>query len=283
MRIHVLSDLHVDLKHNDWTPPPDIRCDVVACVGDTCAPATLALPKMRGWWPDKRILYTPGNHDYYSDHTNPDTKTTYERQREEALRLAESLGIDWLDDRSVIIDDVRFLGATLWTDMMLRPHWMSFEDAVRSAMQMNDYRAIKVGAGGGKDRLRPRDTIYAHRQSRKFLEDTLAVPFDGETVVLTHHCPSRQSLRNPESLCEMDHCYASDLEWAMTGPNAPSLWCHGHVHGQRDYVIGSTRVVANPRGYPKYRMANAPRENPDFDPELVIEVGYDCTPKIGGM
>jgi hypothetical protein len=55
------------------------------------------------------------------------------------------------------------------------------------------------------------------------------------------------------------------------------------VHKSHDYILGSTRVVANPRGYPEFERANSPRENPNFDPTLVIEVGYDCTPKIGRM
>jgi Icc-related predicted phosphoesterase len=285
MRINVLADPHIDLKFNDWTPPPDIRCDVVVVAGDTGAPATAWMHKLREWWPDKRIVAVLGNHCFYSHHDDkrPELKTTWERQRADAPRLAESLGIDLLDDRAIKIDGVRFLGATLWTDMQMRPHWMSFDDAVRGAMRMNDYRATKTGAGGGKDRLRPRDTIYAHRQSRKFIEDTLAVPFDGETVVVTHHAPSRQSLRNPEALSDLDWCYASDLESIMTGPDAPTLWIHGHIHKNQDYTIGGTRVVCNPRGYPKYWLPNAPRENPNFDPTLVVEIGHDYTPKFGGM
>ena len=69
----------------------------------------------------------------------------------------------------------------------------------------------------------------------------------------------------------------------QTGPDAPTLWIHGHIHKNQDYTIGGTRVVCNPRGYPMSFHPNAPRENPDFDPQLVIEVGYDCTPKLGGM
>lgn len=59
----------------------------------------------------------------------------------------------------------------------------------------------------------------------------------------------------------------------MHGPHAPSVWIHGHIHANRDYVIGGTRVIANPRGYPLTFGLNAPRENPDFNPRLVVEVG----------
>jgi hypothetical protein len=80
------------------------------------------------------------------------------------------------------------------------------------------------------------------------------------------------------SFTELDWCYASNLDHLMQGPNAPSLWIHGHIHRNQDYVVGSTRVIANPRGYPTRFVPNAPRENPDFDPRLVVEVGVDLTP-----
>jgi predicted phosphodiesterase len=30
----------------------------------------------------------------------------------------------------------------------------------------------------------------------------------------------------------------------------PKLWIHGHSHDRCDYLLGRTRVVANPLGYP---------------------------------
>ncbi|MGD5643834.1 hypothetical protein QUT23_22580, partial [Xanthomonas citri pv. citri] len=57
----------------------------------------------------------------------------------------------------------------------------------------------------------------------------------------------------------------------MTGETAAELWLHGHVHANRDYVAGDTRVVANPRGYPDPRGPGG-RENPAFDPCLVVDV-----------
>jgi Icc-related predicted phosphoesterase len=47
------------------------------------------------------------------------------------------------------------------------------------------------------------------------------------------------------------------------------LWIHGHIHTSSDYVIGGTRVVANPRGYPH---KNGGQENPSFDPFFIVEV-----------
>ena len=70
-------------------------------------------------------------------------------------------------------------------------------------------------------------------------------------------------------LNDLDWCYASDLEHLMTGDGAPALWLHGHIHCNRDYFVGDTRVVSNPRGYPNL---GGRRENPGFDPTLIVEL-----------
>lgn len=285
MRIHPESDSHIDIKHNDYVPGRELDSDVIiAHTGDLRAPGTLAIADLRRLYPKhENLLYVPGNHDFYSDHSSPELKTTFEEQRARMPEIAKAHGVTLLDDAVKIIDGVRFIGATLWTDFMMRPPYISFADAQRAAAAMNDYRLIKTGRGRSHDVLKTRDTIEAHKASRKFIQDELAKPFDGETVVCTHHAPSRQSLMKPDSLSNLDWCYASDLDHLMTGPDAPALWLHGHIHSSRDYVIGGTRVVCNPRGYPEYFAKNAPRENPHFDPELVIEVGYDCALRPGGM
>lgn len=155
---------------------------------------------------------------------------------------------------------------------------MPFDAAVREAARyMNDYRCIKVGQGRSRDTLRPKDTILAHRATRRFLEATLSTPFAGETVVVTHHAPSFRSLRqwdpeHPHRFLELDWCYSSDLEFFMHGATAPVLWIHGHIHASRDYQVGDTRIVTNPRGYP--------RENLDFDPSLVVEIEPRFTPSM---
>ena len=277
MRINLVSDLHLDIRANGDFMPPVVDADVTVVAGDARAPGTMALRKIRELYPDRDrpLVYVPGNHDFYSQHDprRPELKTTIEQQRLAMPAIATELGIIFLDDSTAVIDGVRFVGATLWSDFSARPGYLSFEDAVReaaSARGMNDYRAIKVAAGRSKDMLRPRDTIIAHKESRKFIESVLATKFHGETVVVTHHAPSYQSLRNRGlSFDDMDWCYASNLEAQMHGENAPSLWLHGHIHANHDYVVGNTRIVTNPRGYP---ATHGMRENPDFDPALVIEI-----------
>lgn len=277
MRINLVSDLHLDIRGNGDFVAPAVDVDVTVVAGDAMAPGALALQKIRNLYPDRDrpLVYVAGNHDFYSHHDprRPELKTTFAKQRAEMQVVAAELGIIFLDDAVVEIDGVRIIGATLWTDFSARPAYMPFADAVREASGprgMNDYRLIKTGAGRSRDRFQPRDSIAAHKVSRAFIEKTLDEPFDGQTIVITHHAPSYRSLRNGGmAFDDMDWCYASNLEILMHGENAPAVWMHGHIHTNRDYEIGNTRVVANPRGYP---AAAGMRENPDFDPGLVVQI-----------
>jgi hypothetical protein len=264
---------------NDWRPPEGVERDVVVCAGDVKQPATHALRWLRGVFPDNRIVYVLGNHERYSDGSPkaaPGMKTTWAGELAAARALAPTLGIDLLENDSVVIDgpdgeSVRFLGCTLWTDFAHRPEYMSLREAIRMAESgrgMNDFRNIKVGEGSSRDKLRAVETIAAHRTSVAFLERALAEKFGGETVVVTHHVPV---IDGPPS--ELDWCYRSGLERLMHGDRAPQVWIHGHVHKCVDQAVGSTRVVANPRGYPKFPLPRAPRENPEFDEIKIVEVG----------
>ncbi|WP_247350610.1 MULTISPECIES: metallophosphoesterase [unclassified Bradyrhizobium] len=274
MRINPIADLHTDIERNGLDSLPYVESDVTVISGDAAAPGTLALRKIRELMPDRgrKVLYVPGNHDYYSFHDkhHPELKTTWEAQNAQMPEVAADLGIILLNDSSVEIDDVLFIGATLWTDFMTRPPYVPHAEAVRhAARSMNDYRAIKTGAGRSRDMLKPAQTIAAHKASVAFIEKTLAErPEDQTAVVVTHHAPSPRSLLRWPGSTDLDWCYASDLERLMTGDAAPQLWLHGHVHRNHDYTVGDCRVVCNPRGYPNF----AARENPNFDPALVVEV-----------
>ena len=133
---------------------------------------------------------------------------------------------------------------------------------------MNDYRAIKTHYR----LLQPIDTRNLHRTSRAWLEEELAKPFAGKTVVVTHMGPHRQSLPAEYQDDILSASYVSDLSLLM---GSAALWIHGHVHASVDFTLAGTRVLANPRGYPM----NMPKaledvrwENETFDPALVVEV-----------
>jgi hypothetical protein len=171
-----------------------------------------------------------------------------------------------------VIAGTRFLGGTLWTDFVTVGRGDGRAKIAEAAGRtgMNDYRAIKRWSTADptkRKRLRPEDTIASHRATRDFLETELAVPFAGPTVVVTHHAPHPQSL-DPRSGGALDWCYAPNLSSILESADAPDVWLHGHIHQHRDYQVGGTRVVANPRGY---QFVSSERDN-GFDPSFVVEV-----------
>jgi hypothetical protein len=176
MRIHVTSDWHTDIAFNEWTPPP-VDADVVVHLGDLRSPGELSMEEYRAAYPDREnLIAVLGNHDFYSEGNpkkvaaDPRLKTTWEEQRIRAAEAAKKHGIMLLDDGFCVIQDVRFIGATLWTDMMTRPPYLSQSEAVRMASRMNDYRLGKRGAGAAtirSSRARPSKLSRSRARSSK--------------------------------------------------------------------------------------------------------------------
>ena len=246
MRILILSDLHLEFQRFD---PPKVDADVVVLAGDihTGVRGTMWAAEE---FADKRVIYVAGNHEFYGS----------DLSELAAMRMAaERRGIHFLENDSVVIDGARFLGCALWTDFELFGK-LSVGDCMKEA------RVCMADFNGEIKGFTPQTSANLHNQSVRWLEKALAVPFDGPTVVVTHHAPARGSIHPKYADDLVCAGFVSDLERLM-GP-AP-LWIHGHCHDSFDYGVKGTRVVCNPRGYP---LAGGGDENPDFDPGLVVEI-----------
>lgn len=254
-RLWVLSDLH--LEHLDVLPSygyddiPD--ADICVVAGDVynrgLVPSLSYLAEqIAPWMP---VVFVPGNHEFYRASF---MESMYEARK---MRLP---GVHMLDDSAVVLLGVRFVGGTLWTDMELGGG-REFNCHAAESM-MNDYRAIKYSKQPYK-RLFARDLVAIHHETRRAIDGYLRVPHNGPTVVITHHAPHPNSVPDRFSGSALNAAYASDLT-DLIERGRPNLWVHGHMHDASDYMVGQTRVVSNPRGYPD--------ENLDFDPQMVIEV-----------
>jgi hypothetical protein len=106
--------------------------------------------------------------------------------------------------------------------------------------------------------------MYKHAETVHWLKTELSAD-NRKTVVVGHHAPSWKSIHPKYANQQMTNsAYASNLEDVMLDNPHVALWTHGHVHHCWDYMIGDTRVICNPHGYPN--------ENPDFDPNLLIDL-----------
>lgn len=184
------------------------------------------------------VIYIAGNHEFY----HGKWKASLDHLREEC---AVFNNVYFLENDMKTIGEHTFIGCTLWTDMNkgdpLTLHAIGD--------MMNDFRIIRNDEHG-YCKLRPTHAMYRHHQSMSYIKNIVQGMHDEKFVVVGHHAPSKQST-HPKYQNDylMNGGYSSDLsEFILDHPQI-KLWTHGHTHDPFDYLIGTTRVVCNPRGY----------------------------------
>jgi len=287
MKINIVSDIHLEFG------PIEIKntegADALILSGDICVANDLNQRDPDRIFGDNRsnryhdffemccneydnVIYVAGNHEHY----NGDFQETIPRLKEHLCSYLENLHI--LDKAVVTINDVTFIGGTLWTDM-------NKEDGItlyHMSSMMNDF--IKVSNGKIQNgiqaeddkpyyrvkRLTPEDVVEDHKKMLQYINivvKNVDIP-DRKYVVVGHHSPSKLSTK-PKYQDDyiMNGGYSSDLsEFILDHPQI-KLWTHGHTHDNFDYMIGSTRVVCNPRGYINYE-----HQADIFNPNIVYEI-----------
>ena len=249
MRLHILSDLHLSAH---GMPPPELAADVTILAGDIRRPAADAMQWAAGL--GRPVLYVPGNHEFYGG--------SIPQVRQAMARSAREYGVQLLDQGTQVIDGVRFVGATLWTDFALFGVDHKEFAMTASAKFMRDFAAIRNADGSV---FTPADAAALFAEQHAWLAAVLAEPFAGPTVVITHHAPTPRSVHPRFADSPVSAAFVSDCSALM---GRAVLWIHGHTHDSFDYTANGTRVVCNPRGY----CSGGVNENPHFDPCLCIEV-----------
>lgn len=255
MKLYILSDLHLEFSTFE---PFETDADVIVLAGDIGKRAN-GISWARSAFPEKEIIYVPGNHEFYGSQCF--------EVLAEMRAAAQENGVHLLDDGEVVIDSpskqnsVRFLGCTLWTDFLLFGGDMKEQSMMAGQRGLNDFRLIREG----NERFSPVRSVELHEQSLVWMKRILEIPFDGKTVVVTHHLPSAQSVAERFKDSMLTACFASELNYLF---GKMDLWIHGHTHDNMDYISNGTRVICNPRGYVTYRGA----ENLNFNPKLVVEI-----------
>jgi Icc-related predicted phosphoesterase len=289
MRIQLFSDLHLEMAV--FAGPADgVEVDVVILAGDIHARGR----KAPGWarrdsiFGDKpEILFVPGNHEFYG--------CVVEDELELMRAECDAHRVTLLHCTERLIDDVRFLGCTLWSDFALpiRSGWTvglnsdPGEAMEHAGKRMNDYNLIERRAAPRRGRtsvsgqsrsarpgslvtVTPSDTLGWHWQQRSWLKRSLAQSVaDGvrATVVVTHHAPCRLSIPAEYVGDRLSAAYSSDLldDVLSTARQVPTLWVHGHIHKAVDYTHTSgCRIVSNPRGY-RHHGHQSSLSNEQFD------------------
>lgn len=264
VKILTLSDLHLELV--GFEPDADAvrTTDCVVLAGDIHTGSDGIL-WARQAFPDKPLVYVAGNHEFYGGF--------WEETLDEMRRVARENDVYLLEDESVIIGGVRFLGCTLWTDFEYHGLYVVGKMKYLAEHSFSDYQAISLDRDDR--RLTARAELARHRRSRAWMESELTKGDPAHTVVVTHHYPHRNSTA-PKYLSDaMTACYGSHLPQKLL--LQAGLWIHGHTHGSCNYRIDGevhgvkryVRVVCNPRGYQR-GWAPEEMENPKFDGALLM-------------
>lgn len=258
MKIRLLSDFHAEFftenfgkvrKHLEETalpPMPDDKDTILVLAGDICtAERKFLLTDMLEYFSERflHVIYIPGNHEYYN--------SDFDVARETLRNLCGAHANIHFEGERFTLEGRGFYAGTLWTD---------FDQESPTTMYlasrfMNDYRRIYLGKG----LLRPEMVLNMHKGELLLMRNLM----EHGDIVITHHAPSFKSIHPDYIGNELNGAYASNLENFILD-HKPALWLHGHVHHHHDYLIGTTRVVCNPHGYP--------REKTGYKNDLLIEI-----------
>ena len=284
MKIAVCSDLHlefgtVELKNTE-------SADVLILSGDICLASKME--NFMDFFEHVNLefpvsLMVMGNHEHY----NGDFAKSPELIKQALVNLPN---VHLLDKEIFKVNDITFIGGTLWTDMNdddpmtkfhvgdrmndfrcvdnsnrmvtrtvpiyeLNPDWT--EDGLNGSKyaRAEDGNIIKIGEKVVEEAagFSPDDAMEDFTKNLEYIRLMVEGKFDENFVVIGHHAPSKASTHpryQHDTL--MNGAYSSNLdEFIMDRPQI-KLWTHGHTHEDFDYMIGSTRIVCNPRGYINY-------------------------------
>ena len=242
MKIIIYSDLH-----NEFSifVPPSIDADLVILAGDIdihargvkWANETFSCP----------VIYIAGNHEYYKGHIDGTLKK---------MRDAASPHVHILENEVFVWQQIRFLGTTAWTDFTSTGDVVA---ATRMAWEwMNDFKVIR--ADSSYRRLRPDDLVTRNKVARAWLTEELEKPFDGKTVVVTHHAPT-PSVAGDKNDGHLSAAYTNQVPELI---EQADLWIFGHTHQAVDVELVGCRIISNPRGYP--------REETGFRTDFEVEI-----------
>jgi hypothetical protein len=285
MKIALASDVHLEFGHLELNNVDN--ADVLVLSGDICVASKFG-PNYDRFFQDasrlfKNVVYIMGNHEHYDGDF---------AKSESILRAAleRYSNVHFLEKEIVKIDDVTFIGGTLWTDMNKEDPLTMFHVQRR----MNDFRIVRNsnrmvtrtvpiyeenplytedGKNGGRynkneagfyievgqkkkqepSTFCPEDAVPEHKAMVDYIRTVIEGKFDEKFVVVGHHAPSKQSTHpryQHDTL--MNGAYSSSLDEFILDHPQIKLWTHGHTHEDFDYMIGTTRVFCNPRGYINY-------------------------------
>jgi predicted phosphodiesterase len=245
--IHVLSDLHLEFGVYQ---PTVTDSDIVILAGDIYT-GTQGMTWARDNFPDSEIIYISGNHEFH--HHN------YQKLLSQFRKEAEKYQIHFLENDEVVLHGIRFLGCTLWTDYLSSDELNQQEAMDVLNQRFTDHQLIQFN----NELFTPGHALGLHKNSVSWLREKLFnEAFEGKTLVITHHGPSKHCFHKKFGVGELAGGFYSDLPDLI---NNADIWIYGHTHSNLDIKIGKTRLVSNQLGNPNEEIS-------DFNRSFIISI-----------
>lgn len=210
----------------------------------------------------KAIVLVLGNHDYWGANVNMLPGKWRAKIKSQKLSNVHLLELaDGIEQGSVVIDGIRMLGSTMWTDMHRGDPMVltkfDLELGFNGKPLFNDRNFIR--ATSNYHAFASRHWLNLHQKARDNLRFALSIG-DEPVLLMTHHAPCMLSAPMRGKNVLDSYLYASDLsDLILDHPRIQQVF-HGHTHEKHDYMMGDVRIRCNPRGYAKNDMVK------DFDP-----------------
>lgn len=169
-----------------------------------------------------------------------------------------------MDCSEYIQQDVRFLGATLWTDYKADISTPQDLAMYYVGKGLTDHRVIDYKSGGSARKFKTADALALHNKELNWLQKQIEKPYQGKTVVITHHGPHPVCQHPAFPASAMSAAFHSDLS-GLIETNNIDVWAYGHTHANLDAIVTGTRIISNQAGYPAENVGA-------FNPDLIIEL-----------
>lgn len=245
MKIQIASDVHFDHFTSDFTSPINPVGDVLILAGDTATNPEVMYQFLCKYRYNLPVFVVLGNHEYFFS----DIHMGHHSYRK-VIEMADKRN-KLLQCNTVTVDDVTFIGATLWSTYANGTH---LEACMRGVWELSSRS------------LNPDEVIKEHNVMARFIEEEVAIAKikGNKTVVITHHTPSFRCGHPSFAASSINGLFHNDMDNFVEKVN-PDIWVCGHVHDSIDIKIGETRILGNPYGYQSAK-------NRRFNPEFIVEV-----------
>lgn len=246
MNIQIMSDLHLE-HNNNFIFKKAENADILILAGDISS-YTFQSDFVRECASQITTIMIMGNHEPLGYSI---TETV------EAWKALNIPNLYILDNETIEINGVHFIGSTLWSNLNADP---IKQFAIKNAVC--DFK--KIFNEQKTDFISITDYQREFEKSVCFIENELAKDYK-KKVLITHHLPTLTSIPDRFTNSPLNAAMASNLSNMLVYSDNLVLAIHGHTHDSMDYMLGDTvRIVCNPRGYHD--------ENKDFNPLKTVNI-----------